>query len=491
MSGKIFINYRRGDDPGFTGRLFDRLEDAFAADQLFMDVDSIAPGLDFVRVLEEHVGNCDIFLAVIGPNWLDARDETGNRRLDNPSDFVRIEIESALKFGKRIIPVLVNNAPMPQARQLPESLEPLSRRNAVRLSHERFKADAQGLVKQLEKAVEDAEAALQRAEDEAARDAELADTVEAYQAFLKERPQSRHAARARNRLRALRAKANPPSGAFNAWMAGAFALLAPAILFAAYVIFQNEALQKPMDDLGLMLGGVDGSTKDSQFVGVIYVRLAIFTLGLAMMFRIGSGPGFAVSLFWLGCVAAVLGVLTVLPLLRFYPDLESGHTPEGNIGVGNVLVALLLIAGSGLALAKWRREVLSKLEVAIYWFGSGLALVYATSIYGFYGLPYDVAYLGYYQLRGDVSRLTNGLAAVVAIFPVLFLFKPARIPNWAEVGIYGIGITILASYALSELSIYVEQYWLGGLVAFLLGLLVAAAVIALSFVRVRQRQARS
>jgi hypothetical protein len=490
MSGKIFINYRRGDEPGFTGRLFDRLETAFPADQLFMDVDSIAPGLDFVRVLEEHVGRCDIFLAVIGPNWLAARDEAGNKRLDNPNDFVRIEIESALKLGKRIVPVLVNNAAMPQAHQLPESLEPLSRRNAVRLSHERFKADTQGLVSQLEKAVEDAKAALQRADDEAARDAELADTVEAYEAFLKERPQSRHAARARNRLRALRAKANPLTGSFTVWMAGAFALLSPIILFAAYVIFQSEALQKPMDDLGLMLGGVDGSTKDSQFVGVIYVSLAIFTLGLAMMFRIGTGPGLAVSLFWLGCVAAVLGVLTVLPLLRFYPDLESGHTPEGNIGVGNVLVALL-IAGSGLALAKWRREVLSELEVAIYWFGSGLALVYATSIYGLYGLPYDAAYLGYYQLRGDVSRLTNGLAAVVAISPVLFLFKPARTPNWAEVGIYGIGITILASDALSNLSIYVEQYWLGGLVAFLLGLLVAAAVIALSFVRVRQRQARS
>jgi TIR domain-containing protein len=113
MSGQLFINYRRGDDPGFTGRLFDRLEDAFTADQLFMDVDSIAPGLDFVRVLEEHVGKCDIFLAVIGPNWLDARDEAGNRRLDNPNDFVRIEIESALQFGKRIIPI---SSTMPTCR---------------------------------------------------------------------------------------------------------------------------------------------------------------------------------------------------------------------------------------------------------------------------------------------------------------------------------------------------------------------------------------
>jgi hypothetical protein len=66
MAGKIFINYRRGDDPGNTGRLFDRLQEAFQPEQLFMDVDSIAPGLDFVRVLEEQVGQCDALLAVIG-----------------------------------------------------------------------------------------------------------------------------------------------------------------------------------------------------------------------------------------------------------------------------------------------------------------------------------------------------------------------------------------------------------------------------------------
>jgi hypothetical protein len=124
MSGKIFINYRRGDDPGFTQALFGRLETAFASDQLFMDIDSIEPGLDFVRVLEDQVDQCDIFLVVIGPNWLDAQDEMGSRRLDNESDFVRIEIESGLRLGKRIIPVLVNNAEMPGAGDLPESRLP-------------------------------------------------------------------------------------------------------------------------------------------------------------------------------------------------------------------------------------------------------------------------------------------------------------------------------------------------------------------------------
>jgi hypothetical protein len=68
VSGKIFINYRRGDDPGFAGRLFDRLEEAFTADRIFIDIDNIEPGLDFVRVLEDQVDRCDVLLAVIGPN---------------------------------------------------------------------------------------------------------------------------------------------------------------------------------------------------------------------------------------------------------------------------------------------------------------------------------------------------------------------------------------------------------------------------------------
>jgi TIR domain/Bacterial SH3 domain len=153
MTGKIFINYRRGDDPGYTGRLFDRLQDAFAPEQLFLDVDNIAPGLDFVRVLDERVAECDVVLAVIGKGWLDARDAKGARRLEDPDDFVRIEIAAALSQDKRVIPVLVGDAPMPRPDELPEALRPLARRNAVRLTHERFRADMQGLIKALQLAL--------------------------------------------------------------------------------------------------------------------------------------------------------------------------------------------------------------------------------------------------------------------------------------------------------------------------------------------------
>ena len=173
MTGKIFINYRRGDDPQAAGRLFDRLQDVFEPQQLFLDVDNIAPGLDFMRVLDERVAECDVVLAVIGKGWIDARDATGARRLDDPDDFVRIEITSALNQGKRVIPVLIGDTPMPHQEQLPQALRPLARRNAVRLTHERFRADTQGLVKALEQALAEIEGARrEQAQAEAERRAE-------------------------------------------------------------------------------------------------------------------------------------------------------------------------------------------------------------------------------------------------------------------------------------------------------------------------------
>jgi WD domain, G-beta repeat/TIR domain len=162
VSGKIFLNYRRGDDAGTVGRLFDRLEQTFPRDQLFMDVEGhIKAGDDYVDVLRRQVGECDVLLVVIGPRWLTITDETGRRRLDNPDDWVRVEIVSALQAGvkKRVIPVLVPGAEMPRAEDLPGDLKPLARKQAVRVTLERFKADAQGLVTQVTGVLVDLEAA--------------------------------------------------------------------------------------------------------------------------------------------------------------------------------------------------------------------------------------------------------------------------------------------------------------------------------------------
>jgi DNA polymerase len=143
---RIFINYRRQDTEGYVGRLYDHLLKHFDHDDIFMDVDSIQPGVDFMQALEDAVSACDVFIAMIGPQWLTATDETGERRLDQWNDFVRLEIASALKQAKMVIPVLVGKARMPAPSLLPEDLASLSRRNAIELSHERFGYDIERLV---------------------------------------------------------------------------------------------------------------------------------------------------------------------------------------------------------------------------------------------------------------------------------------------------------------------------------------------------------
>jgi TIR domain len=155
VTGKIFISYRRRDDPGGAGRLFDALNEAFDPDRLFLDVDSIEPGQDFEDVIEDRVAKSAVLLAVIGQHWVDATDDRGNRRLDNPQDYVRMEIETAMKQNKRVIPVLIGDARMPAAEVLPESIRKLARHNAVMLRYERFHDDITNLVSALKRAMGD------------------------------------------------------------------------------------------------------------------------------------------------------------------------------------------------------------------------------------------------------------------------------------------------------------------------------------------------
>jgi TPR repeat protein len=153
MSGQIFISYRRGDASFPAGRLYDRLSERFPHNQIFLDVD-LDLGVDFAKAIEESVASCDVLLAVIGKQWLSSADEKGRRRLDNPEDFVRLEIGTALKRGIRVIPVLVEGALMPQSDQLPEDLKLLVRRNALNVSHERFRADSERLINSVVRALE-------------------------------------------------------------------------------------------------------------------------------------------------------------------------------------------------------------------------------------------------------------------------------------------------------------------------------------------------
>jgi uncharacterized membrane protein YhaH (DUF805 family) len=167
MAGSIFISYRREDSQGATGRLHDRLLHHFDNAEVFMDVDGIEPGVDFVEVLDEHLKKCTALIAVIGPDWLNAKDHTGRRRLDDANDYVRLEVEAALKRNVRVIPVLVDGADMPRSEELPESLSRLARRQAVELTHKGFVSGVDELAKSIKRALNKEAAPVQPATPQA------------------------------------------------------------------------------------------------------------------------------------------------------------------------------------------------------------------------------------------------------------------------------------------------------------------------------------
>ena len=153
MTVTIFLNYRRGNSSGSAGRLFDVLQQHLPNSKIFMDVDSIEPGIDFITAIEQQLLTCDYFIAVIGPGWADTQDADGGRRLDDPNDNVRLEITAALRREIRVVPVLVEGAKMPSAEDLPEALRPLSRRNAYEITHHSFVDDVRELCNKIKRSL--------------------------------------------------------------------------------------------------------------------------------------------------------------------------------------------------------------------------------------------------------------------------------------------------------------------------------------------------
>jgi len=150
----IFLSYRRDDTEGQAGRLFEALRGEFGAEHVFMDVATIEPGVDFRRAIERNTADCGVLLALIGPGWLSLTDEQGQRRIDDPDDFVRLETAAALKRDIPVVPVLVHGAQMPRADQLPTDLHDLAYRNAVELSHARWDSDVQLLIAALRRVLD-------------------------------------------------------------------------------------------------------------------------------------------------------------------------------------------------------------------------------------------------------------------------------------------------------------------------------------------------
>ncbi len=146
---RVFINYRRRDTRHVAGRLRDQIVARFGEDSVFVDVESILPGQDYVTAIDGAVSRCDYMLVLIGEDWL-TPDDGGSRRIDDPNDRLRLEIEAGLRHQTMVIPVLVDAARMPKSHELPASLVPLSRHQAVHLRHDSFPGDVRYLIDALD-----------------------------------------------------------------------------------------------------------------------------------------------------------------------------------------------------------------------------------------------------------------------------------------------------------------------------------------------------
>jgi hypothetical protein len=152
--GGIFISYRREDTAAQADRLYDLLCARFSKDRVFKDVESITAGVDFTARIIQDLAECNVLLALIGRDWPAITDGSGRKRLDNPDDWVRVEVETALQRDIRVVPVLVDGAALPHADDLPPSLRPLTRRQASRLRHASFEADVERLIADVDAVIE-------------------------------------------------------------------------------------------------------------------------------------------------------------------------------------------------------------------------------------------------------------------------------------------------------------------------------------------------
>lgn len=151
MARGIFVSYRRDDARQAAGRLADNLAEAFGAERIFRDIETIELGVDFAKALHQALNSCVVMLVLIGRNWLDVRGADGTRRLDDPKDWIRQEIVSALQRDIRVVPVLVDGAALPDEKDLPDDLKSLVRRQALELDDSRWKGDLQRLEAMLSK----------------------------------------------------------------------------------------------------------------------------------------------------------------------------------------------------------------------------------------------------------------------------------------------------------------------------------------------------
>jgi hypothetical protein len=151
MQDRVFISYRRSDAQVAVEHLIPRLIEQFGPGQIYRDLDSNRPGFDFAQEIDEALNTSAVVLVFIGAQWVTATDKVGRRRLDDPDDVTRREVEQALRNEKLVIPVLVDSAEMPPETELPPSLRPLVKSHAIRLRSTDWNYDAERIIEHLER----------------------------------------------------------------------------------------------------------------------------------------------------------------------------------------------------------------------------------------------------------------------------------------------------------------------------------------------------
>jgi TIR domain len=236
--GSIFISYRRADTPGYVRGLMSDLRNTFGSKQVFLDMEDIEAGSDFPRIIEEAVSNCEMLLAIIGPNWSELRDEAGQRRIEDANDFVRLEIAAALERKIPIIPVLVENAKMPKEEEIPSQINILATLQGIPLTHDRWDDDIARLFAAIESVT--VEPRIARLYSNALAKLELGQWQEAladFETISSEQPGYLDIAERIEPLRALRKSLSGLGPKANGWQA--LVSKYPLILMVIVSLFPN------------------------------------------------------------------------------------------------------------------------------------------------------------------------------------------------------------------------------------------------------------
>ncbi|MEQ1719084.1 MAG: TIR domain-containing protein [Hyphomicrobium sp.] len=433
MNQIIFMNYRRSDDPGTVGWIYDKLSLEFGETNLFMDVEGKIPiGRDYVERLKEQVALCNVFLAFIGPRWLTASNASGEARLDNSNDWVRIELAAALSAGddKLVIPVLIGDTQMPQPEQLPEDIRGIVKRQAARVTYARFASDASGLIKQIRQA--QAERDRERV---ASRDRELrirleAERLEAQAKLATSKKLSSDELKKAEELASwdfIKERQKPDElrnhiKRFpNSATAQFAAVQLEALVWDACKISGAETdLQAFVDEFSMSPHAVEAlalikSKRDSATAGARYKRA-----------QAGA--------FWRYIIFSAMAVTA--PAAAFIAF--ELHSTESRFGTGSTIVFCIML------LISWYYSLDTFDDTRASWFNLAIAAVWVALL-----LPWIV--VAFRQSSGSMPALplplTNAVLVTLFLASIIFAFcyfieKSQRVPKWAYAILIAIAVSI-------------------------------------------------